>query len=133
MMKRITISVILVLILLMSEACVTPILDTPPSPSPIPTTEKTPVSQYDEDLVTGIYQKVIPAVVEIHSLSTNSLTSSTDVSGQGSGFIFDDQGHLITNYHVVQGADELEIILHDDTCKVVLNYLYNYFACCFKI
>jgi S1-C subfamily serine protease len=34
--------------------------------------------------------------------------------GSGSGFFYDDQGHIITNYHVVQGAEELQVTLADE-------------------
>ncbi len=33
----------------------------------------------------------------------------------GSGFVFDTQGHIVTNNHVIQDADEVSIILHDET------------------
>ncbi len=33
----------------------------------------------------------------------------------GSGFIIDDQGHVVTNNHVIQDADEITVVLHDDT------------------
>jgi serine protease Do len=33
----------------------------------------------------------------------------------GSGFIIDTQGHIVTNNHVIQDADEISVILHDDT------------------
>jgi len=114
-LKRIAVSVLLSAILVQVTACTNPIQDISSPPDPSPVIEETSVSLYDEDLITGIYQKVIPAVVEIHSLSANPLTFSTEVTGQGSGFIFDDQGRIFTNYHVVQGADQLEIIFHNDT------------------
>lgn len=34
-------------------------------------------------------------------------------SGSGSGFVWDDQGHIVTNYHVVDGARSLSVALHD--------------------
>jgi putative serine protease PepD len=36
-------------------------------------------------------------------------------SGTGSGAIIDDQGHIVTNYHVVRGAERLEVTLPDKT------------------
>ena len=33
--------------------------------------------------------------------------------GTGTGFIWDDAGHVITNYHVVGGADSVQVVLHD--------------------
>ena len=35
--------------------------------------------------------------------------------GSGSGFIVDEDGHVITNAHVVAGADELTVVLSDGT------------------
>lgn len=37
--------------------------------------------------------------------------------GQGSGFVYDDQGHIITNYHVVENATEVTVIFADDTME----------------
>jgi S1-C subfamily serine protease len=36
-------------------------------------------------------------------------------SGSGSGFVWDKQGHIITNYHVIQGADRAQVTLADQT------------------
>lgn len=36
-------------------------------------------------------------------------------AGQGSGFVWDDKGHIVTNYHVVQGGDSFLISFHKDT------------------
>jgi S1-C subfamily serine protease len=40
-------------------------------------------------------------------------TSEEVASGSGSGFLWDDQGHIVTNYHVIQGAQALEVTLQD--------------------
>jgi S1-C subfamily serine protease len=39
--------------------------------------------------------------------------SQREVQGGGSGFIWDNQGHVITNFHVIGGADEAQVVLHD--------------------
>ena len=49
-----------------------------------------------------IYEKVIPGVVSI-------LTVGDQGGGLGSGFVYDKNGHIITNYHVVEGASDLEV------------------------
>ncbi len=46
----------------------------------------------------ALYEQVLPGVVAIQ----------TDTS-QGSGFVFDSEGHVVTNQHVVEGASEVEV------------------------
>ena len=46
----------------------------------------------------ALYENVSPGTVAIF----------TD-SGQGSGFVYDDRGHIITNYHVIEGAQTVEV------------------------
>jgi 2-alkenal reductase len=55
-----------------------------------------------EDKLTGLYEEVNPGVVAIRVLSEEG-------GGLGSGFVIDDVGHIITNFHVVRGAEDLEI------------------------
>lgn len=59
-------------------------------------------------LLINIYQRVNPAVVNIRSYGPLQ-------AGEGSGFIIDRQGHIVTNSHVVEGAEELEVALTDAT------------------
>jgi putative serine protease PepD len=73
--------------------------------------------------VGAIYQKANAGVVEITATSNAAQSDSTfpfgDQQGggtqqaQGSGFVYDTAGHVITNYHVVQGATSLEVTLAD--------------------
>jgi S1-C subfamily serine protease len=51
-----------------------------------------------------IYERVHRGVVEI---STTSFAGGQ--AAQGSGFVFDAEGHVITNQHVVEGADEINV------------------------
>ena len=55
-----------------------------------------------QDTLTRIYDQANPGVVSIRVLSQEG-------SGLGSGFVIDKEGHIITNYHVVRDADDLEI------------------------
>ena len=52
----------------------------------------------EDGSLSSLYELVLPGVVSI----------GTDL-GQGSGFIFDNQGHVITNHHVVQGSSTVEV------------------------
>jgi 2-alkenal reductase len=51
-------------------------------------------------------------IVEIETNGSSIFTSPQ--GGQGSGFIIDDQGFIITNNHVVEDASKVTVILHDD-------------------
>lgn len=71
------------------------------------------------------FTKVAPAVVIV---STKSLQSNgffqQEVEGIGSGFIIDEEGHILTNYHVVKGATEVTVTLSDkrEVKGKVINY-----------
>jgi 2-alkenal reductase len=55
-----------------------------------------------ESLLISLYERVNPGVVSIQTLSVTG-------GGLGSGFVFDKEGHIVTNYHVVEDATELEV------------------------
>ena len=57
----------------------------------------------DEGLI-SLYEAVNPGVASI------IVYSDGIVVGQGSGFLFDDQGHILTNYHVVENASQIEVV-----------------------
>lgn len=66
----------------------------------------------DERNTVKIFQKYSPKVVYVHRLSRvrNTAYQQTHVSsGAGSGFIWDKQGHIVTNFHVVNGADDIAV------------------------
>jgi len=62
-----------------------------------------------EDALVDIYQRVNPGVV-----SVIVYTADGEV-GQGSGFVYDLEGHIITNYHVVENASEIEVTFPEGT------------------
>lgn len=45
----------------------------------------------------------------------NHTQTSHGAQGTGSGFVWDDQGHIVTNYHVVKRAAEVQVALVDQT------------------
>jgi S1-C subfamily serine protease len=64
-------------------------------------------------LLTNIYQRTSPSVVNIEVVSQNEVEFDLlDISG-GSGFIYDREGHIITNAHVVNGAEEIRVTFND--------------------
>ena len=67
---------------------------------------------FDEGVVTRLFEKTSPAVVEIN-VSQSSGRLALPVADTGSGFLIDDQGHIVTNHHVVEGAGDITVRLHD--------------------
>ncbi|MFA6302428.1 MAG: trypsin-like peptidase domain-containing protein [Legionella sp.] len=67
----------------------------------------------DERNTIEIFQKSSPKVVYVHRLATviNAHRKMDVPAGAGSGIIWDDRGHVVTNYHVIKGAEKLAITL----------------------
>jgi len=72
---------------------------------------------YQLSPVVPIAKKVSPSIVaiEIKSSSTDFFGQRFERKGTGSGIIIDSQGHIVTNNHVVEGAQNLTVILKDGT------------------
>jgi len=63
-----------------------------------------PVTLTDRDvLLANLYERVAPGVVFI------ATTTDGEIESLGSGFVYDREGHIVTNYHVVEGASGLEV------------------------
>ena len=65
---------------------------------------------YDQEVVTSIVDAVSPAVFEIVVTGRNVIPSRPS---SGSGFLVDDLGHVVTNYHVIEGATGITVRLSD--------------------
>ncbi|MBL0088480.1 MAG: trypsin-like peptidase domain-containing protein [Ideonella sp.] len=66
-----------------------------------------------------LFRKTSPSVVHITSLGVQRDLFSLNVQqvprGTGTGFVWDDQGHIVTNFHVIQGAQGARVTLADQT------------------
>ena len=113
-MKKVLIGIILSVILLTSLACqlsvglpfqqqVTPVptYSAPILPTPIPGMDYSSLNERDA-ILTQLYLNVNPGVVTVRNY--NAMSGS-----EGSGFVYDTAGHIVTNYHVVENADDLEV------------------------
>src|ERR1700726_5274547 len=62
-----------------------------------------------------IYKQAEPAVANIvtRTVEYDFFYNPVPVEGAGSGFLIDTDGHILTNYHVVQGAQTIEVTLGD--------------------
>ena len=73
----------------------------------------------DEQNSIGVFRTAAPATVFVTQnqlvLDRYSLRATETPTGAGSGFLWDELGHLVTNYHVVAGARSLTVTLHDQS------------------
>ena len=69
-----------------------------------------------QSIYRGIYDTVNPSVVNIQVLGTYNYGFYVGaVSSQGSGFVWDTQGHIVTNNHVVENAYNITVTFSDGT------------------
>ena len=91
-----------------SQAPLLPNSQSPNSQSPASTAQpplsvQPPVNPAaDQDAFTSLYQKASPGVVAIQ-------VTTSQGGALGSGFVYDSDGHIITNYHVVDGANANQV------------------------
>jgi len=101
---------LLMVVVLLSAGCMP---ERPQAAEPVPTLASSasgiqrdePGSTYiaDQDVLVAIYEKTNPGVVAIITYAQNI------PSGQGSGFVVDMDGHILTNYHVIESAESIEV------------------------
>ncbi len=68
-----------------------------------------------EAQVVAVYAQAAPAVVNIttRSIAYDIFMQPIPQEGAGSGFLYDNQGHIVTNYHVVENAESVVVTLAD--------------------
>jgi serine protease Do len=97
--------------------------ETPPPASAQPSAEAPQItinipagSDVESKILEAVYDKVSPSVVSIVNLAALQDSGNSDVTipeSQGSGFVWDAQGHIVTNDHVVEGANAIQVIFPD--------------------
>ena len=83
---------------------------------------------YETATLMNIYAQVNPSVVNVSIFQKNSSLHEESLSdfnpddllevGGGSGFVWDEAGHIVTNHHVVEGAEELHVKFSDGTVSI---------------
>ncbi len=97
----------------------------PPTPTPPPPVSLPPGSQplidaagldFAERRVVEVYNRVAPSVVTITTrvLRRGFFFQVIPEEGSGSGFVLDREGRILTNFHVVEGAQNIEVIFEGD-------------------
>ncbi len=66
-----------------------------------------------------VFRRAAPSVVNVHSLALRRNLFSLDVfeipRGSGSGFVWDREGHVVTNFHVLEGGSSFQVTLSDQS------------------
>ncbi len=86
-------------------------------PAQVEITEAAPSESLDgeEQNNISVYKKNIPSVVNVtsHAVTFDFFYGLVPQDGQGSGFVIDKEGHILTNYHVIAEARQVEVTLHN--------------------
>jgi S1-C subfamily serine protease len=93
-------------------------LEAEPAPSPPEAAPPAPVqANVLEEQVMRVFETAGPGVVNITStgISYDFFLRAIPQEGSGSGFVYDEEGHIVTNYHVIERAAELHVTFFDET------------------
>lgn len=86
-------------------------------PDQVEITEAAPNESLDGEEQNNItvYRKNIPSVVNVTSraMTFDFFYGLVPQEGQGSGFVIDKDGHILTNYHVIADARQVEVTMHN--------------------
>jgi S1-C subfamily serine protease len=86
-------------------------------PTQVEITEAAPNESLDgeEQNNISVYKRNIPSVVNVTSraMTFDFFYGLVPQEGQGSGFVIDKEGHILTNYHVIADARQVEVTMHN--------------------
>jgi len=121
-------------LVVLSLGCIAvPSLDREPAPTPFPTATAVPATpapiviappaaslQTLQSQVEGVYAATGDSVVNIAvtTVGYDFFFNPVPQEGSGSGFVYDLEGHIITNFHVVEGAEEINVTFKDGTTLI---------------
>jgi S1-C subfamily serine protease len=106
------ITVLVALAALLTACQTTPVVTDLPDPAVTSTQEPAPTVTFAIEPFTDLsqlYAQVSPGVVSIVIYVDEGPHSDSVPVGQGSGFVYDLQGHIVTNQHVIDGASAIEV------------------------
>ena len=99
-----------------------------PAPEPVIVVATPEGGDYESAVLKNIYALVNPSVVNITALSSGSALNALGnhnfnnedllPAGGGSGFVWDEYGHIVTNHHVVEGSNQLQVTFYDGSVAV---------------
>ena len=74
-----------------------------------------PTFDAEEQLNISVYKKALPSVVNItsNSVAFDFFYGAVPQQGMGSGFVIDGDGHILTNFHVIENARQVEVTTSD--------------------
>lgn len=93
-----------------------PIRSAAPTLLPVATFEVSPAGDDRVNPLTAVYQRVNPSVVNITVRRPEPFSGRDEffTEGQGSGFVWDKAGYIVTNHHVVADASEVDVTFWND-------------------
>ena len=113
---RTSILALLLILVLAVVGCASPHENySTPLPSPSPTTESNTTESFSLPSITEVVEAVKPAVVSVMvgTVNYNIFLQPVPTEQAGSGVIIDEQGYIVTNNHVVEGAESITVTLTD--------------------
>ncbi len=97
-------------------------VESAPAANPLPAAPLAASGQPDQELLASLYEHTLPSVVNIQvSVKPEAAgvlpppfeTPDQLPRGEGTGFVYDDQGHIVTNNHVVADADKIVVYFYN--------------------